>query len=247
MLEPDRELLEINRKQAAFYDSFHTDEELNLPSRFWRRLRDHVRSVGNVDDRADAFEREVFETIKPKRLLEVGCYAGREQTDWLLASPWLERYVGIELSSVAIDRFQERLTPAATRKVELVAGDFIDQELPLSSFDAVYMRSVFHHFPDPGMAIRRVKDLLVPGGSFIAFDPLVTNALFRAARGVYRPFQSDREWEWPLRRAAFEALGRELELVSGAGLPRGGDVCRDPLHDAAAEAHGGAAGAVARH
>ena len=217
MLEPDRELLEINRKQAAFYDSFHTDEELNLPSRFWRRLRDHVRSVGNVDDRADAFEREVFETIKPKRLLEVGCYAGREQTDWLLASPWLERYVGIELSSVAIDRFQQRLTPAATRKVELVAGDFIDQELPLSSFDAVYMRSVFHHFPDPGMAIRRVKDLLVPGGSFIAFDPLVTNALFRAARGIYRPFQSDREWEWPLRRAAFEALGSELELCRVQG------------------------------
>lgn len=209
---PDRQLLETNRKQAAFYDSFHTDEEFNLPSRFWRRLRDRVRSVANVDDRADLFEREVFETIKPKRLLEVGCYAGREQSDWLLGSPWLERYVVIELSSAAIDRFRQRLTPDAASKAELIVGDFIEQDLPRASFDVVYMRSVFHHFPDPSMTVRRVKDLLVPGGSFITFDPIVTNALFRTVRGMYRPFQSDREWEWPLRHAAFEVLGQELEL-----------------------------------
>ena len=79
------------------------------------------------------------------------------------------------------------------------------------------MHSVFHHFPDPGMAVRRIKDLLAPGGSFITFDPIVTNALFRTARGLYRPFQSDREWEWPLRHAAFEVLGQELELCRVQG------------------------------
>ena len=78
---PGQDLLEINRKQAASYDALHADQEFNLPSRFWRRPRYRARSVASVDDRADVFEREAFETIKPRCLLEVGCYAGREQTN----------------------------------------------------------------------------------------------------------------------------------------------------------------------
>jgi SAM-dependent methyltransferase len=208
----DRKLLEINKLQAAFYDNFHTNEAFNLPSRLWRQIRDRVRGVADVDDRIDAFEREVFNEVCPVRVLEVGCYTGRQQTDWLLAQPWLERYVGLELSAGAIQRFRERLTPAASAKCELIVGDFVAETLPKASFDLVYMHSVFHHFPEPRMVVERINDLLVPGGSFLTFDPLITNPVFRAVRTVYRPFQSDRHWEWPLQHAAFAALGEAFKL-----------------------------------
>ncbi len=208
----NHQLIEINKRQAAFYDKFHTEEEYNAPSRLWRRFRDRVRAAADVDERVDAFERAAFSAIQPRRVLEVGCYNGREQSDWLLRSPSLERYVGLDLSAKAIARFADRLTPAAAAKAELLVGDFLRHDFPPASFDVVYMHSTFHHFPDPARAIELVARLLTPGGSFIAFDPTLTNPIFRAVRSLYRPFQSDRDWEWPLRRACFDLLEQRFEL-----------------------------------
>lgn len=213
-----RHIVEINKQQAEFYDKFHTNEELNLPSRLWRQFRRHIRSTANVTEQAYEFQQAAFMTAKPRRVLEVGCYEGRDQSMWLIRAPWLERYVGIELSETAIRRFRARLAPEDAAKTELIAGDFIVHELPEASFDAVYMHGVFHHFPDPDPVVERVAQLLVPGGSFITFDPMETNPLFRAVRAVYRPFQSDRDWEWPLREAAFGSLKERLELQKLQGF-----------------------------
>lgn len=214
----DHQVIEVNKRQAAFYDKFHTEEEYNAPSRLWRRFRDRVRAAADVDERVDSFERAAFSAIRPRRVLEVGCYNGREQTDWLLRQPWLERYVGLDLSSKAIERFAERLAPSAAAKAELLVGDFLSHGFPPASFDLVYMHSTFHHFPDPARAIERIAGLLAPGGSFITFDPILTNPLFRAARSLYRPFQSDRDWEWPLRRSCFDLLGQRFELCRIQGF-----------------------------
>jgi SAM-dependent methyltransferase len=212
MHSDNNRLIDVNRRQAAFYDQFHTERALNTPSRLWRRFRRHIKSIADVDDRVEAFERDVFEEVRPRLLLEVGCYAGRPQTLSLIQQPWLERYVGLELSAEAIRRFHSKLHHPRAAEVELVVGDFATLDLPAESFDAVYMHGVFHHFPDPAFAVQRIVDLLKPGGSFITFDPLLTNSLFRAARAVYRPFQSDREWEWPLQRGTFDTLGKHLQL-----------------------------------
>lgn len=208
----DNRVIEINKRQAAFYDKFHTEEEYNAPSRLWRRLRDRVRAAADVDGRVDAFERAAFTAIQPRRLLEVGCYRGREQSDWLLRSPWLERYVGLDLSAAAIAHFADRLQPADVAKAELLVGDFLLHGFPPDSFDAVYMHSAFHHFPDPAPAIERIAGSLAPGGAFVTFDPMLTNPLFRAARSLYRPFQSDRAWEWPLCRSCFDLLEERFTL-----------------------------------
>lgn len=212
MHSDERQVIEINKRQAAFYDKFHTEGEYNAPSRLWRRFRDRVRATADVDERVDAFERAAFASIQPRRVLEVGCYNGRAQTDWLLASPWLERYVGLDLSTKAIERFAARLDEAAAAKAALLVGDFLQHDFEEASFDVVYMHSTFHHFPDPAIAIDRIARLLAPGGSFITFDPMLTNPFFRTVRGLYRPFQSDRDWEWPLRRACFEQLAGRFEL-----------------------------------
>lgn len=212
-MRPDNsQLIDVNRRQAEFYDQFHTEQALNAPSRLWRRFRRHIKSIADVDERVEAFERDVFEAIRPRRILEVGCYAGRLQTLSLIQQPWLEHYVGLELSAEAIRRFHSKLSGVQAAKVELVVGDFAAHDLPVESFDAVYMHGVFHHFPDPAFAVQRVADLLRPGGSFVTFDPLLTNALFRTVRAAYRPFQSDREWEWPLQRGTVDILGNHLQL-----------------------------------
>jgi SAM-dependent methyltransferase len=212
MTSSEQHLIEVNKRQAAFYDKFETEDEYNVPSRLWRRFRDRVRATADVNERVDAFERAAFSTIRPRRVLEVGCYNGREQSDWLLGSPWLERYVGLDLSTKAIERFAARLDPRAAAKAELRVGDFLLQDFSPASFDVVYMHSTFHHFPDSRSALDRVVRLLAPGGSFITFDPTLTNPIFRAARSLYRPFQSDRDWEWPLRRDCFALLEERFEL-----------------------------------
>lgn len=71
----------------------------------------------------------------------------------------------------------------------------------------MYAHSVLHHFEHLGVALDRLVSILTSSGRVISYDPLQTWAPARLIRSIYRPFQTDRAWEFPFD---FEAL-REIE------------------------------------
>jgi SAM-dependent methyltransferase len=46
----------------------------------------------------------------------------------------------------------------------VITGDLFASQLPEASFDAVAMGDVIEHVPDPAGSLKRIRELLVPGG-----------------------------------------------------------------------------------
>jgi ubiquinone/menaquinone biosynthesis C-methylase UbiE len=104
------------------------------------------------------------------RVLDVGCGAG--DVSFLVAT-----LVGREGSVVGVDRAPEAIALAKRRAAEvgLANVSFITQDLQDiatgARFDAIVGRLVLMYFPEPAALLRRLLELLVPGG-VMAFHEL---------------------------------------------------------------------------
>ncbi len=84
--------------------------------------------------------------------------------------------------------------------------DFLENDFPTESFDLVYAHSVLHHFRHLPVALDEMRRVLAPGGVVITVDPLNTSHSSRLARRIYRPLQSDRDWEFPFTRRTLDQI-----------------------------------------
>ncbi len=66
----------------------------------------------------------------------------------------------------------------------------------------------------------RIHEKLAPGGIVITWEPLQTSPPVRIARILYRPFQSDRDWEFPFTRDTFAIFQRHFYIEKVQGLLR---------------------------
>jgi 2-polyprenyl-3-methyl-5-hydroxy-6-metoxy-1,4-benzoquinol methylase len=104
------------------------------------------------------------------RVLDVGCGAG--DVSFLAAT-----LVGSGGSVVGVDRSAEAIALAKRRAVDvgLANVSFVTQDLQdlatEARFDAIIGRLVLMYFPEPGVALRRLAGLLVPGG-VVAFHEI---------------------------------------------------------------------------
>ncbi len=143
------------------------------------------------------------------RLLDVGAGfgylldAGRESFD--------ERWA-LEMSETAA----KRIAPDH----RAVVGAFESADLPEGYFDVVSMQDCFEHLPDPKQALDRVRQLLRPGGTFLATTPDVGSWL-RHAQGrnwvsLKFPEHVALYSEGTLRRA-LEGSGFRVQRMESAG------------------------------
>jgi SAM-dependent methyltransferase len=119
----------------------------------------------------------------PVRMLDVGCGTGQSRQIYRLAG--LE-YVGVDLSSVALERARAKYPQDTWQCADASALPFDD-----ASFDLVAFSSVLHHIPDFRRPLEEACRVLRPGGHVFAFDPNLLHpamALFRHPRSpLYRP------------------------------------------------------------
>lgn len=97
----------------------------------------------------------------PRRLgsvLDVGCGSG------LLASALTRR--ADRVTAIDPDPVMSALARAEAPCATVIAGDFLTADLP-GGYDAIVSVSALHHMPLDA-ALRRVDDLLAPGGAFVA-------------------------------------------------------------------------------
>ena len=124
---------------------------------------------------------DALELTEHDRLLDVGCGTGAAS----------RKAAAIARSVVGVDLSAEML-----REAELIAGGLDNvtfmqadaEALPLAdaSFTTVLCTNSFHHYPDPGDALREMARVLAPGGRLVIGDPCADVWTVRVADAFLR-------------------------------------------------------------
>ncbi len=156
---------------AEFYRGYYThgggeSDEVMSKSGFAMGLLGAVLLFFNrlfgIKHQRERCQQMYLDTIKPGRLLDMGCGDGTR----------LQRFakMGWQVEGQEIDpEAAARATAASGAPVH--CGDLRSLDLPLASYDAIVMNHVLEHVTDPGAVLRTCKTLLAPGGRLVALVP----------------------------------------------------------------------------
>ncbi|GGW78824.1 class I SAM-dependent methyltransferase [Salegentibacter mishustinae] len=204
----NKEREEINKRQRDFYQNF----DKNLPSKIWSYFRNNAlnslkKQIGVEQDIYD-LHKSWFGELSQKKVLDLGCYAGNVLSMHLAQHS--KEYLGIDLSPKGIALFNRRLENIPGARAEVM--DFLSEEFKEKDFDLIYAYGVLHHFKDVDELINTLLEKLVAGGEIISYDPLQTSKPIKFLRNIYRPFQSDRDWEWPFSKKTYYKFKMAFEI-----------------------------------
>jgi SAM-dependent methyltransferase len=154
---------------GRFYDTYYTHANSDAPAEAAPQrptVRGLVRhALGRmIPGRRLQFQSELlhFATMKPGRMLEVGCGAGQFLAE-ASAAGW--QVLGIDFDEAAVTH--ARRTPG----IDARAMDIFDPYLDDQRFDGIAMNNVIEHLPDPAGVFARCKELLAPGGRLVMVTP----------------------------------------------------------------------------
>lgn len=182
---------------------------------FRKSLARYRAAIGARDD-ALAQQREWLGDLRGKRVLEIGCGEGSLLT--LEIAGAAEEYIGVDLQASRICKLQAKLEACSLKNARVIQGDIFEMSRSLGQFDVIYSCSVLHAFPDIDTAARRLRKLLRPNGRLIAWEPMNTGLAVRFARGLYRPFQPDRRFHYPLTGGDIRKWEAHFTLAGIRGL-----------------------------
>ena len=133
---------------------------------FWNE-RSRVYDAQVTVTYADAYDKTVENALRylnpGDRVLDFACGTG------LVAerlAPHVGSIVGVDTSQSMLDHARRRL--AGAPNVELLCTTLYGEALAPGSFDAVLAFNVLCYLPEGDAALRRIADLLRPGGVFLS-------------------------------------------------------------------------------
>jgi 2-polyprenyl-3-methyl-5-hydroxy-6-metoxy-1,4-benzoquinol methylase len=194
-----KEILETNRRQKEFYE--HKGK--NLATKIWYSLRNGIlqkvrKSIG-VEKQIYQLHLEWCGDLSHKKVLDLGCYEGNPLSMHLALNS--KEYIAIDLSEKGISSLRKRLHNI--EHANALTIDFLSEEFTEKDFDLIYAYGVLHHFKDVRILIDRLREKLNANGTIISNDPLQTSLPIKLIRTIYRPFQSDKDWEWPFSKKVY--------------------------------------------
>ena len=211
-------MLEINKEQQAFYNDIRKGK--NGATKVWAYFRETVlksfRKGWNTDARIYEVHKEWFGDLTGKKVLDLGVFHGNFLSMYLAEHS--AEYVAIDLSQPGIKRVKEKLAALGKPNTEAMVVDFLSDDFKHRDFDVIYAMGVLHHFSDPNELVKRIKQVLKPGGIMVSYDPLQTSPPIKFLRTIYRPFQSDSKWEWPFTRKTIRMFKKEFDVIERKGL-----------------------------
>lgn len=203
------------------YEAYQNDAQVpsaGLATKLWWNLRDSIYEaeamIGIEHDITELHKRWLGD-ITQSTVLDLGCFTGNPLSMWLAERS--ARYRGFDLSEKAVTHLNKKLCDMNGKDASAIAGDILDNDFPDGYFDIVYAKSVLHHFNDIAALCSELTRMLKPGGIVVSDDPLQIEPINRMARAVYRPFQSDRSWEWPFTTKTLSILEEYFEIVQIQG------------------------------
>lgn len=194
-----KERINKNQRQREFYDA----KKKNLPTRIWSYFRNGVlnrmkKDVG-IEKEIYQLHKKWFGNLSTKKVLDLGCYAGNALSIYLAEES--KEYLGIDLSGKGIASLKRRLEKIPGAHAEVI--DFLSGDFKEKDFDLIYAYGVLHHFRNTDELIITLNEKLKSGGIIVSYDPLQTSLPIKIVRGIYRPFQSDKDWEWPFSKRTY--------------------------------------------
>lgn len=212
-------VLETNERQKDFYNSTEKKKK-NLPSQMWSFVRNGIlsdyRKNYDLKDRVYEEHKIWLGDLKDKKVLDLGCLRGNALSLYLAQNA--RQYIGIDLSDKAIDQLQKKIEQVPCNNAKAIAVDFLSPEFVEKDFDIIYAYGVLHHFEDFDLLMSKLNEKLAKDGIIISYDPLQTSLPIKIARSLYRPFQSDKDWEWPFSKKTLQKLDSSFNILEKRGI-----------------------------
>ncbi len=190
---------ETNLKQKDFYEN----KRKNFATKIWSKIRN-----GLLTDTRKllGFERQILDLHKSwsgdlssKKVLDLGCYKGNSLSYYFAENS--KKYIAIDLSEKGIAHLNNRIKHFDNTAAYAI--DFTSDDFREGDFDLIYAYGVLHHFKNTEELIEKLNQKLASNGQIISYDPLETNFLLKILRSIYRPFQTDKDWEWPFSKNVY--------------------------------------------
>jgi 2-polyprenyl-3-methyl-5-hydroxy-6-metoxy-1,4-benzoquinol methylase len=216
------EMLRTNLRQKQHYEADDPHfETRSTATSLWARTRlamQAMRQDAAIDDDVLEMHRRWLGDLSGKKVLDLGCFAGNPLSMHLARTS--ASYLGLDLSERAVSKLNRKLVEAGLYgpRTKALAEDFLSPTFYETRFDVVYALSVLHHFRHLEVALRMLHDKLAPGGVVVTWDPMQTSLPVRAVRMVYRPFQSDKDWEYPFTRHTFRCFQEYFVIEDLQGI-----------------------------
>ncbi len=223
-----QDMLIVNERQKDFYESRYEATEIkkqvaeraaNGLTNLWTWLRYKLMLLGQVArvyDQIDCLHQAWMYDIQHAHVLDLGCFVGNSLSLWI--AEHCADYTGIDLSEQATATLDNTLREKHLDHARAYKQDFLANTFADNSFDLIYAHAVLHHFQDMDVLLEELYRVLKPGGMIISYDPMMTEPLNRLARTLYRPFQTDRDWEWPFTKETLSHIQRYFEITAMQGL-----------------------------
>jgi 2-polyprenyl-3-methyl-5-hydroxy-6-metoxy-1,4-benzoquinol methylase len=198
----------VNARQKQFYDT----KQKNAATRLWSYFRNgalnRIKKQLGVEKDIYELHKSWFGDLSGKKVLDLGCYAGNSLSFYLAQNS--KEYLGIDLSPKGINNLSRRLEKIPGARAEVM--DFLSEEFKEKDFDLIYAYGVLHHFKEVDELIAKLQEKLSNDGIIISHDPLQTSLPIKLIRSIYRPFQSDKAWEWPFSKKTYYKFDKAFEI-----------------------------------
>jgi 2-polyprenyl-3-methyl-5-hydroxy-6-metoxy-1,4-benzoquinol methylase len=218
-MKSTEEILEINKKQKDFYNS-NSKAKTNIVSTLWFSFRNgalsNFRSKFDIKDRVYDEHKVWLGDLTNKKVLDLGCLRGNALSIYMAKNA--KEYIGIDLSDVAINSLQKRIEAENCNNAKAIAIDFLSPEFDQNEFDIIYAYGVLHHFENFDILVSKLNEKLSTNGVIISYDPLETSFPIKVLRTIYRPFQSDKDWEWPFTKAVLKKIDKNFKIEAMRGV-----------------------------
>lgn len=213
-------MIEVNKKQKKYYELDPTMKKAgNLPTKIWRNLRRKLQDIRNklgAEELIIKKHRFWLGDIGNKSILDLGCFSGNILS--LELAKKSKSYLGVDLSESATLELKTKLNNAGIQNADTRAVDFLSEEFSSEQFDVIYMWGVAHHFENFEILLEKLDQRLKPGGCIITLDPMETYFPAKLLRMVYRPFQSDSDWEYPFNKKNFKQIDQTFTIKNIHGI-----------------------------
>lgn len=213
------EILDINLRQKEFYNSTEKKKK-NFASTIWSNLRNGAlndfRTKFDIRDRVYEEHKVWLGDMSDKKILDLGCLRGNSLSLYMAQNA--KEYIGIDLSDVAIASLQKNIEMHNCKNASAIAVDFLSPEFHQTNFDIIYAYGVLHHFENFDLLISKLNEKLSPNGVIISYDPLETSLPIKILRAIYRPFQSDKDWEWPFTKTTIQKIKNNFKIEEIRGI-----------------------------
>lgn len=213
-MKTQEEIIETNIRQKEFYNT----KKRNFATKIWSSLREKTlkkirKNIGILDQSYD-LHKVWFGDLANKKVLDLGCFQGNSLS--LLLAENAKEYIGVDLSDVAIEKLNKKLIHITSAKA--IAVDFLSDDFKEKDFDLIYAYGVLHHFQSVPVLINKLNEKLAVNGEIISYDPLETSLPIKIIRKLYRPFQSDADWEWPFTKKTYFQFQNAFSIIERRGL-----------------------------